>query len=123
MSCMCLAHPEPKLIIALGQFHNILFGKVVKQDAELRASYTYKLDLSTDGFYALKSCCVPELTGSNLFIRGAAAYADDRAFAHDYGTIDTATEARLAFTRLILALNGQVHGLDQKALLPYRLVS
>jgi len=91
----------PKLLLEVGQYHNVLFGRVVAQCDSLRERGLLVGRIAM----TVKSSARPQLYRDELHIRGANRYQDDLAFAHAYESETDASAALCSLRKCITEIN------------------
>lgn len=89
------------LIVEFVQYRSVLCGRVLAMSDELRG----KGILHNKGDFSISSEAVPSLSGNNLYVRGKETEYDEDVFYWNYSSIQKASEAKSAFSRIIRELN------------------
>lgn len=89
------------LIVEFVQYRNVLCGRVLAMNDELRG----KGIIHEMGEFSILSEAIPSLSGNNLYVRGREMRDDDTVFCWQYSSIQKASEAKSAFSRMIRELN------------------
>lgn len=92
-----------KLEVEMYRYDNILFGKVLHMDEELRGKG--RLIRDAGGYQIISEHC-PNLTGKTLFVNGIIKGRDGVAFYREYNTEADLIRAAEHFKELIDKING-----------------
>lgn len=103
-----------KLVVDLFQYDNVIVGKILYQDEDLR-----KLDIiEKKDFYSICSEKKPEITENELFIRGTIEDKDDNYFSYAFNTKDDANKWLKNIKELICSVNKNNYNLKFKIPIP-----
>lgn len=93
-----------KLKIELYNIKNILLGRVLEQDEELRN----EMNLNNKDGWEIKSCNDPSLdiAANVLFVRGSIKQHDNNWFSGEFGTEQEALEIAQLLKEMVDEING-----------------
>lgn len=93
-----------KLKIELYNVKNVLIGRIIEQDEELRGITIHKKD-----GWEIQSREYPSLDveGNILFVRGSITQQDDNCFGGEFGTEQEALEIAQLLKEMVDEINGE----------------